>query len=119
MKAFIQTNKDGEFYNINVFSAYEGFTALGWEIVKFHELQDIEEDDSEHIVVGGIGNMRGRLEALGVSKNKEEIDYPASLSNYFGRKIWASTLQNLFADEQSWKVRRKSRSRICGFYRTA
>lgn len=104
MKAHIQTDKEGEFYNINAFSAYEGFTALGWEIVKFHELQDIEEDDPEHIVVGGIGNVRGRLEALGVSKNKEEIDYPASLSNYFGRKIWASTLQNLFADEQSWNV---------------
>lgn len=104
MRAYIQTNKNGEFYNINAFSAYEGFTVLGWEVVKFHELQDIEEHEPEHVVVGGIGNVRGRLQALGITKSKEEIDYPASLSNYFGRKIWSTTIQQLFADEQSRNV---------------
>ncbi|MEJ8304015.1 ATP-grasp domain-containing protein [Saccharibacillus sacchari] len=104
MKAYIQTNANGEFYNINAFSAYEGFAALGWEIVKFYNVEQIADRDPATIVVGGIGNVRKRLELLGMEKKTAEIDYPDSLQPYFGRKIWATTLRTLFEDEPSWNV---------------
>ncbi|MFF2479730.1 ATP-grasp domain-containing protein [Paenibacillus sp. NPDC058071] len=104
MKAYIQANKSGEFYNVNAFIAYEGFNSLGWEIVKFYDSNEINENNPEDIVVGGIGNVRKRLELLGIERSQGEIDYPNSLSNYFGRKIWTTTIQQLFENKQDWNV---------------
>ncbi|WP_046226954.1 ATP-grasp domain-containing protein [Paenibacillus dauci] len=104
MRAYIQTNKNGEFYNVNAFVAYEGFMSLGWETVKFYEVKDIKDHHQEDIVVGGIGNVRSRLALLGIERNKEEIDYPHSLSPYFGRRIWTTTIQELFENNQNWNV---------------
>jgi len=104
MRAYIQTNKNGEFYNVNAFVAYEGFMSLGWETVKFYEVKDIKDHHQEDIVVGGIGNVRSRLALLGINRNEEEIDYPHSLSHYFGRRIWTTTIQELFEDNQNWNV---------------
>ncbi|AWB45251.1 DUF4343 domain-containing protein [Paenibacillus sp. CAA11] len=104
MRAYIQTNKNGDFYNVNAFIANEGFSLLGWETVKFYDLAEIEGNDPEDVVVGGIGNVRGRLESLGLDRGQGEIDYPSSLSAYFGRKIWATTVQELFENKQNWNV---------------
>jgi hypothetical protein len=104
MKAYIQTDKNGEFYNVNAFVAYEGFTALGWEIRKYYDVQEIEELDPEDVVVGGIGSVRKRLALLGLERSQGEIDYPDSLASYFGRKIWTTTIEELFEDKQSWNV---------------
>jgi len=104
MRAYIQTDRNGNFYNVNAFIANEGFTSLGWETVKFHDVQEIKEFDPEHILVGGIGNVRKRLEILGFARKQGEIDYPPSLLRYFGRKIWATTLQELIQKPQDWNV---------------
>ncbi|KMZ43569.1 MULTISPECIES: ATP-grasp domain-containing protein [Bacillales] len=104
MRAYIQANKSGEFYNVNAFIAFEGFASLGWEIIKFHDIHEIKEKNPEDIVVGGIGNVRKRLEILGIERSQGEIDYPDSLSSYFGRKIWTSTIQQLFENKQDWNV---------------
>ena len=49
MKAFIQTNKNGEFYNVNAFIANEGFLHFGFETKKYIDVdllkafgQDVE-----------------------------------------------------------------------------
>jgi hypothetical protein len=104
MRAFIQTNSSGEFYNVNGFVAYEGFSSFGYEIIKFDNVQNIKDKDPESIVVGGIGTVRQRLEQLGCPKQGGEIDYPPSLQAYMGRNLWTSTLQKLIADEQSWNI---------------
>ncbi|WP_088834822.1 ATP-grasp domain-containing protein [Paenibacillus tyrfis] len=104
MKAYIQANKKGDFYNVNAFIAYEGFTSLGWEIIKFYDLNEIKDSNPENIVVGGIGNVRKHIEILGIKRNEGEIDYPNSLSSYFGRKIWTTTIQKLFENKQEWNV---------------
>lgn len=104
VRAYIQVNQDGMFYNVNAFIAYEGFASLGWEIVKFNDIQEVDEKNPEHIVVGGIGNVRKRLELLGLERRKGEIDYPPSLSKYYGRKIWSTTIQDIFANPQNWNV---------------
>lgn len=104
MKAYIQVDKKEDFYNVNAFIANEGFSELGWETIKFHDVTEIKETNPEDIVVGGIGNVRKRLEILGFKRNQGEIDYPSSLSQYFGRKIWTTTIQELFKNSQDWNV---------------
>ncbi|MFU1796238.1 ATP-grasp domain-containing protein [Paenibacillus azoreducens] len=104
MKAYIQANKNGDFYNVNAFIANEGFTLLGWETIKFYDIKEIIDNNPEDLVVGGIGNVRKRLEILGIERKQGEIDYPNSLSSYFGRKIWTTTIQELFENKQNWNV---------------
>ncbi|NUU79784.1 ATP-grasp domain-containing protein [Paenibacillus xylanilyticus] len=105
MRAYIQTDKNGDFYNVNAFIANEGFSMLGWETIKFFDLQEIEEDKSpESLLVGGIGNVRKRLEHLGLKRKHGEIDYPNTLAGYLGRKVWSTTIQKLFQDKESWNV---------------
>ncbi|RRJ61713.1 DUF4343 domain-containing protein [Paenibacillus oralis] len=104
MRAYIQADKHGNFYNVNAFIANEGFVSLGWETIKFYDIHEIKENNPEDIVVGGIGNVRKRLEILGFERNHGEIDYPTSLSSYFGRKIWTTTIQELFENKENWHV---------------
>lgn len=104
MKAYIQTDKAGNFYNVNAFVANEGFELLGWETQKYFLVEEISDNDPESLIVGGIGNVRKRLRSLGINKPLIEIDYPLELTKYLGRKIWASTLEELFDDEKKWNV---------------
>lgn len=104
MRAFIQSNSNGEFYNVNAFVANEGFASFGWETVKYSDVNEIPDLDPEDVVVGGIGNVRKRLELLGCVRKQGEIDYPPSLIPFLGRKIWASTVQELFEQPENWNV---------------
>lgn len=104
MKAYIQTNKKGNFYNVNAFVANEGFELLGWETQKYFLVDEIEDNDPETLIVGGIGNVRKRLQRFGIEKPFNEMDYPSELSKYLGRKIWASTIEELFDNQQNWNV---------------
>lgn len=99
MKAYIQTDKEGEFYNVNAFVAHVGFKSLGYEIVRFNNAEEINNPDREAITVGGVGNVRRRLLDLGVQLPDQELEYPEELQSYLGRKIWSSTLKAVFEDE--------------------
>ncbi|WP_370900735.1 hypothetical protein [Chryseobacterium gossypii] len=55
MKVYIQTDTNGEFYNVNAFVAYEGFKNFGFEIIKFVDADEIKDENPEDIIVGGIG----------------------------------------------------------------
>lgn len=100
MKAYIQTDKNGEFYNVNTFIAYEGFTHFGFEVEKFFRIEEINDDNPENIIVGGIGNVRKRIEMIGIARNNQEIDYPNELQKYLKRKIWKSTLEEVLKNKQ-------------------
>ena len=82
MKAYIQTDKTGNFYNVNAFIANEGFELLGWETQKYFSVDEITDNDPETLIVGGIGNVRKRLKHLGIDKPLTEIDYPLELTKY-------------------------------------
>lgn len=99
MKAFIQTNQQGDFYNVNAFVANEGFVTLGWETIKYHTVDDITDDEPETVIVGGIGNVRKRLQRFGIGKPQVEIDYPIELQSFLGRRVWASTAAEVLQDE--------------------
>ncbi len=104
MKAYIQTDKDGEFYNINAFSAYEGFKHFGFEIEKFSDANEISDNNPEHIIVGGIGSVRKRLKNLNITRPDKEIDYPDELRPFLKRKIWESTVNTLFKDKNARNI---------------
>jgi len=95
LKAYIQTDKNGEFYNVNAFIAYEGFKHFGFEIEKYFDINNIKDKIPEDIIVGGIGNVRRRIELLGIERKQKEIDYPEELEKYLNRKIWKTTLEEV------------------------
>ena len=104
MKAYIQTDKSGNFYNVNAYVANEGFQKLSWETEKYFSVDEIKDNDPESLIVGGIGNVRKRLEKFGVERPSNEIDYPKELEKYLGRKVWVSTIEEIFRDEQKWNI---------------
>lgn len=104
MKAYIQTDKSGNFYNVNAYVANEGFQTLGWETEKYFSVDEITDNDPESLIVGGIGNVRKQLEKFGVERPSNEIDYPKELEKYLGRKVWVSTIEEIFRDEQKWNI---------------
>ncbi len=100
MKTYIQADKNGEFYNVNAFVAYEGFKHFGFEIEKYIDVKNILDKNPQDIIVGGIGNVRKRIELLGIKRNQQEIDYPNELKKYLNRKIWKSTLEEVLRQKQ-------------------
>lgn len=104
MRAYIQTDKTGEFYNINAFTAYEGFKHFGFEIEKFFDANDISDSNPEHIIVGGIGSIRKRLKNLNIIRPNKEIDYPDELQSFLKRKIWESTVNTIFKDKKARNI---------------
>ena len=55
MKAYIQHRDSNQRLNINCYLACEGFRQMGFEIVHFKELQEIDDLEQEAVVVAGIG----------------------------------------------------------------
>lgn len=110
MKAYIQTDKSGNYYNVNAYVANDGFQTLGWETQKYFSIDEIKDDNLESLVVGGIGNVRKRLEKFGIEKPINEIDYPKELEKYLGRKVWPSTLEEVFNDPENWNIFIKPRT---------
>lgn len=104
MQAYIQTDKTGNYQNINAYIANEGFTTFGYETLKFHDLSEITSLDPEIIVVSGIGNVRKRIAQLGIQRKEQEIDYPEELLPYLGRKLWESTIEEIFQNEANWNI---------------
>lgn len=99
MKAYIQTNAQNDYFNVNAYVAAEGFQQLGWEIVKFQTIEEVDEPEAQVVFVGGIGMIRKRLEQLGIQQ-AYEIEYPEELRPFLKRKVWQSTLQEIIQQEQ-------------------
>lgn len=103
MKAYIQTDKRGEFYNVNAFIANEGFKNFGFEIEKFVDADEISNKNPENIIAGGIGNVRKRLQNLNIIRENKEIDYPEELKPFLKRKIWTSSINEIF-NKKEWNI---------------
>jgi hypothetical protein len=90
-RIFIQKRSDGEFFNTEAFSAYEGFSVKGYEIVPFTlgtGFLDLQRSD---IVFGSIWAVHMALDALKI-KHPDNMDYPDELKDYLGRNIRETTL---------------------------
>ena len=82
MKVYIQCNHDNQPYSVNGYIAMQGFQKMGFEIVYFQKLSDVEPGmQKEDIVVGGIATVNSRLNHLGIYP--AEINYPKELKTPF------------------------------------
>ena len=107
MKVYVQSNKNKIPYSVNGYVAMTGFEQMGFEIVLFEDLDNvIPEMNREDIVVGGIETVRKRLAQLGIGF--EELNYPAPIRKYLGRKIWRSKIDTINSHPEQWPVFVKS-----------
>jgi hypothetical protein len=96
--AYLQ-KKDGEFANLTVFNAWEGFKLLGIHTEFFEHKQLINGYlpiplSKTTLVCGFIGDVRWALKELGVP-DPEMVDYPPELEPYWGREIKSSTMAEI------------------------
>ncbi|MFN0077864.1 MAG: ATP-grasp domain-containing protein [Prosthecobacter sp.] len=92
MTAYIQKHQ-GEFANINTFTAYLGFREKGYELRCFEwEELDHLEISTDTPVSGGIPVVVAALAKLGVPA-PELPSIPPVLQPFAGRKTWLSTMQ--------------------------
>ncbi len=96
--AYLQ-KKDGEFFNLSTFNAWEGFKLLGIH-TEFFDFKQMTNGwlptplSKNTLVCGSIGAVRWALKEIGVP-DPEMVDYPSELEPYWGRKIWTSTLSEI------------------------
>ena len=95
MKVFIQ-KVDGEFHNVNPYTAWRGFEFMGWETEFFaaHQIPELVQTGQltrETPVVGGIPVVTGAIEALGCPM-PQTSSLPPVLEPYFGRRVWEQSL---------------------------
>lgn len=102
MKAYIQCGNSGWPYNINTFSAMLGFQQMGIETVLFSDKAELSRAETSDIVVGGVGRIKQFLERRGIYVS--DIDYPKSLSMYFGRKIWETTSDSFLTEKKNFPL---------------
>lgn len=83
-RAFIQVDNDGEFSNVSLYAAAQGFRLRGREVQRrtANEIDDLEPRP-EDLVFGGADTVRGYLRRLGCEP--PELDYPERLRPYLGR----------------------------------
>lgn len=86
----------------NTYAAFYGFSAMGWEVV-FYEGNPPEGLSRADVVVGWITQVKQGLKNLGIEP-PTEIDYPEELNEFYGRKLWKSTLHKIYTDETTWPV---------------
>lgn len=98
MKAYIQVDKNGDFLNVNAYTAFLGFNTLGFEVFKFKDVSEIKHKEKDSILVGGIGVVRDRLKDLGIDK-PDEIEYPTELRPFLNRKVWTTSLSELIKQQ--------------------
>jgi hypothetical protein len=103
MKVHIQKKANGEWLDINCFSAMTWFIEMGYEIVPFVEASKIEGLEKSTPVVGGIGSVKTALARLGCPE-PVAIDFPDSLKEHLCRKIWTTTLGDIHVNENLWPV---------------
>lgn len=103
LKGDNQYFKSQEFVTENVFTAFYGFSILGWECVPFFK-DKLPEDMTRHdVVVAGIGTVKKCLNKIGQTM-PDELDYPNSLSEHYGRKIWDDNLKSVYFDQTKWPI---------------
>jgi len=99
MKAFVQRKKNGDFPNINFAIAYDGLDKMGFEIINYYDIKQIDEIKKEDLFIGFVKDTKQILNNLQVSI-PEISCYPEELKDYYGRVIWKNTLQQFITEEK-------------------
>ena len=108
MRAFLEFDHTGLPYNPNVFTAFVGLRAMGYECIFFQKYEELIEHNhiKEEFLVSGIGIIKWRLKDFGIECTA--INYPKELEKYLGRKIQKSTINKIANNPTEWPVFVKS-----------
>lgn len=101
MRAFIPC-KDHVPYNVNFYSAWLGFSDMGFETIPYFDPSELLGVERGDVVVGGIGSCQAVLRRFGVQI--PQINYPESLTPFLGRELWRSTINQVNNDIKSWPL---------------
>lgn len=101
MKVFVQA-KNGLPLDYDHFNAACGFKEMGFEVQYFSSFEELAQSQREDVVVGYISIVNKRLADFGV--HIEDVDYPACLQSYLGRRIWTSTINEVSSNPDLWPV---------------
>lgn len=88
----IQT-KHGEIDCPNCFIARDGFLKKGYEVVLFDPDYGVPLE-GDPIIVGGVPIVKRALAALGTPA-RVDLDYPDSVHDFLGRRVWRGILSDL------------------------
>lgn len=102
MKVYIHSHKNMVPHNYNFMNAYQGFYEMGFEVVPFFEDKQILVGNKEDIIVGYVATVRSKLHQLGIVP--PEMDYPAELQKYLGRKVWTAKMDEINNNPNSWPI---------------
>jgi hypothetical protein len=104
MRLYLEQYKnDGDPAHINYHIAKEGFRHFGFHIIETAAASAIPADDQDSVAVGSIQFIKAALNHLG-KHFPEDINYPTELQQYLGRKIWASTINEISSNQDNWNV---------------
>lgn len=92
-----------EILNENCFAAFSGFSMMGWEVIFYDSNRQPYNIHRSDVVVGYISHVRQALRRIDIIP-PVEIDYPKELNEYYGRRIWKSTLHTVYCDEKMWPL---------------
>ena len=108
MRAFLQCDFTGYPCNPNVFTAFTGLRAMGYECIFFQNYEKLIANNhrKEELIVGGIGIIRRRLHDFRIDCSA--INYPEELHTFLGRRIWKSTIDEVASTPTLWPVFIKS-----------
>lgn len=101
MKAYCQYLKNESRVSLNALLAKEGFRQMGFEIIDFETIEEINSQP-EDIIVGGIQEVQAILSRFEIFP--EEINYPKELESYLGRKISISSVNTIASNPDLWNV---------------
>ena len=102
MKVYIHIKNNGQISSHNNYSAYEGFSEMGFEIITYMDLANITDNKAEDIIVSHVDDVRNTLHRFGIVA--PEIDYPEELNKYLGRKIWKSNINTIANNPENWNI---------------
>lgn len=102
MKAYIESDRFGMPLNYNFYKAYQGLHEMGYETIPFSSNSELGTASLEDIIIGYVNTVNHYMYDHGIKL--PNLDYPDSISEYLGRKIWMSTLSRVNMNPELWPV---------------
>ena len=95
MKALFKVDSEGIPYNVDTFSAYQGFKELGFECLFFNKYEDLIDVDhkQEEPIVGDFEILKQRLHEFNIEYKR--IDFPAEIGEFIGRLMFSTNIQTI------------------------
>lgn len=115
MNLYIERLIRGQLSNISFYTGLEAFYNMGFEIHEIDTFKNLEIKDN-HIFLGSIKFIHQALELLQIAV-PVPFDYPDSLQDFFGRKIYASTISRISNNPETWNVFIKPKGALKQFTR--